>query len=126
MRRAHLVKPNSITANYLRIGSMGLGACIDKIVAGSDWKNKFAWSEPPAVAGGPNGDLSVPGAVATGSSAPMAAVDPVATTTPRGLPARGPRSAPGSDTIDRKLPPGKGIGIPCRSYICGAGFPIYS
>src|SRR6266446_4761761 len=54
MRRAHLVKPNSITANYLRIGSMGLGACIDKIVAGSDWKNKFSWSEPPAVAGGPN------------------------------------------------------------------------
>ncbi len=43
MRRSHLVKPNSITANYLRIGSMGLGACIDKIVEGSDWKNKFSW-----------------------------------------------------------------------------------
>src|SRR4029077_3089254 len=43
MRKAHLVKPNSITANYLRIGSMGLGACIDKVVAGSDWKNKFSW-----------------------------------------------------------------------------------
>src|SRR5256886_1086478 len=42
MRKAHLVKPNSITANYLRIGSMGLGACIDKVVEGSDWKNKFA------------------------------------------------------------------------------------
>jgi 4-hydroxybenzoyl-CoA reductase alpha subunit len=56
MRRAHLVKPNSITANYLRIGSMGLSACIDKVVEGSDWKNKFAgWrSEPSAVAGGPN------------------------------------------------------------------------
>src|SRR5260370_26289531 len=100
MRRANLVKPNSITANYLRIGSMGLGACIDKIVAGSDWKNKFAWSEPPAVAGGPNGDLSVPGAVATGSK----------------------------DSItngNRKLPSGKGIGIACSSYICGAGLPIY-
>src|SRR5438874_2421012 len=54
MRREHLVKPNSVTANYLRIGSMGLGACIDKVVEGSDWKNKFAWSERPAVAGGPN------------------------------------------------------------------------
>ena len=26
MRRKHLVKPNTVTANYLRIGSMGLGA----------------------------------------------------------------------------------------------------
>jgi 4-hydroxybenzoyl-CoA reductase alpha subunit len=82
MRSAHLVKPNSITANYLRIGSMGLGACIDKVVAGSDWKNKFSgWKQ------------SVPGPVGTGS--------------------------------DRKLPYGKGIGIACSSYICGAGLPIY-
>jgi 4-hydroxybenzoyl-CoA reductase subunit alpha len=44
MRRSHLVAPNSITANYLRIGSMGLGACIDKVVEGSDWKNRFAWN----------------------------------------------------------------------------------
>jgi 4-hydroxybenzoyl-CoA reductase alpha subunit len=70
MRRTHLVKPNSVTANYLRIGSMGLGACIDKVVEGSDWKNKFSW-----------------------------------------------------DT--RSLPYGKGIGIACSSYICGAGLPIY-
>jgi 4-hydroxybenzoyl-CoA reductase subunit alpha len=40
MRRQHLVKPNTITANYLRVGSIGLGECIDKIVAASDWKNK--------------------------------------------------------------------------------------
>jgi 4-hydroxybenzoyl-CoA reductase subunit alpha len=73
MRSAHLVKPNSVTANYLRIGSMGLGACIDKVVKGSDWKNRFA---------GWNGS-------------------------------------------DRKLPFGKGIGIACSSYICGAGLPIY-
>ena len=54
MRREHLVKPNSLTANYLRIGSMGLGACIDKVVEGSDWKNRFSWnvSEPGAVATG--------------------------------------------------------------------------
>src|ERR1700694_2703975 len=71
MRREHLVKPYSVTANYLRIGSMGLGACIDKVVEGSDWKNRFSW----------NGN--------------------------------------------RKLPYGKGIGIACSSYICGAGLPIY-
>lgn len=66
MRLQHLVKPYSLTANYLRIGSMGLGKCIEKIVTGSDWKNKF-----------------------------------------------------------RKLPYGKGVGIACSSYICGAGLPIY-
>jgi 4-hydroxybenzoyl-CoA reductase subunit alpha len=73
MRRQHLVAPNTTTANYLRIGSMGLGACIDKVVAGSDWKNRFSnW-----------------------------------------------------DQERRKLPFGKGIGIACSSYICGAGLPIY-
>jgi len=82
MRRANLVKPDTVTANYLRIGSMGLGQCIDKIVEGSDWKNKFSGWE-----------LSEPGALATGSK--------------------------------RKLPYGKGIGIACSSYICGAGLPIY-
>ncbi|HJZ79363.1 MAG TPA: molybdopterin cofactor-binding domain-containing protein [Pyrinomonadaceae bacterium] len=55
MRKAHLVKANSVTANYLRIGSMGLGACIDKVVEGSDWKNKFSWNGygggSPAAAG---------------------------------------------------------------------------
>ncbi|HZE72739.1 MAG TPA: molybdopterin cofactor-binding domain-containing protein [Pyrinomonadaceae bacterium] len=73
MRRQHLVKPNTVTANYLRIGSMGLGECLDKVVAGSGWKNKFSgWAQP-----------------------------------------------------NRKLPSGKGIGIACSSYICGAGLPIY-
>jgi len=102
MRRTHLVKPNTVTANYLRIGSMGLGACIDKIVEGSDWKNKFSW------------DVSEPRAVATGSSRLIGSLDPVAT-------------ALGSDTIadTRRLPYGKGIGIACSSYICGAGLPIY-
>ena len=46
IRRQHLVKPDSVTANYLRIGSMGLGNCIDKVVEGSDWKNKFSgWNQ---------------------------------------------------------------------------------
>ncbi|MDX6694002.1 MAG: hypothetical protein QOF02_1605 [Blastocatellia bacterium] len=66
MRLQHLVKPFSVTANYLRIGSMGLRACIEKIVEGSGWKNKH-----------------------------------------------------------RKLPYGKGVGLACSSYICGAGLPIY-
>ncbi|MGI8996777.1 MAG: xanthine dehydrogenase family protein molybdopterin-binding subunit [Pyrinomonadaceae bacterium] len=66
MRLQHLVKPDTITANYLRVGSIGLGKCIEKIVKGSDWKNKY-----------------------------------------------------------RKLPYGKGVGIACSSYICGAGLPIY-
>src|SRR6266576_3407941 len=73
MRKSHLVKPDTVTANYLRIGSMGLGQCIDKVVAGSDWKNKFS----------------------------------------------------GWDQNNRKLPYGRGIGIACSSYICGAGLPIY-
>jgi 4-hydroxybenzoyl-CoA reductase alpha subunit len=89
MRRSHLVKPNSITANYLRIGSMGLGACIDKVVEGSDWKNRFTW----------NG---------------YAGVSPAGSDT----------KAAGTAGY-RKLPSGKGIGIACSSYICGAGLPIY-
>jgi 4-hydroxybenzoyl-CoA reductase subunit alpha len=72
IRRNHLVAPNTVTANYLRIGSMGLGACIDKVVEGADWTNRFSW-----------------------------------------------------DQENRKLPYGKGIGIACSSYICGAGLPIY-
>jgi 4-hydroxybenzoyl-CoA reductase subunit alpha len=73
IRRKHLVAPNSVTANYLRIGSMGLGRCIDKVVEGSRWNERFS----------------------------------------------------GWNFDNRKLPFGKGIGIACSSYICGAGLPIY-
>jgi CO/xanthine dehydrogenase Mo-binding subunit len=73
MRRQHLVQPNSVTANYLRVGSMGLGECLDRVVTGSGWKEKFSrW-----------------------------------------------------DLQNRRLPYGKGIGVACSSYICGAGLPIY-
>ncbi len=41
LRLKTLVPPNSLTANYLRVGSMGLGACIKKVVEGSGWKRKF-------------------------------------------------------------------------------------
>src|ERR671917_247900 len=73
IRLNHLAPPFSVTANYLRVGSMGLGKCIEKVVEGSDWKNKFSnW-----------------------------------------------------DRANRKLPRGRGIGLACSSYICGAGLPIY-
>ena len=41
MRKSHLLPPNSLTANYLRVGSMGLGACIDKVVSASGWRERF-------------------------------------------------------------------------------------
>jgi len=44
IRRApsqHLVPANSLTANWLRIGSMGLGSCIEKVIRGSGWKERF-------------------------------------------------------------------------------------
>ncbi len=66
IRRNHLHPANTLTANFLRVGSIGLGACIDKVVSASGWKKR-----------------------------------------------RG------------KLPPGRGLGIACSSYLCGAGLPIY-
>ena len=59
-------KPNSLTANWLRIGSIGLAECIKEVVARSDWKKKF-----------------------------------------------------------KKMGQGKGVGLACSSYMCGAGLPIY-
>ena len=41
MRRDHLVPRDSLTANWLRVGSMGLGECLDRVVAASGWKEKF-------------------------------------------------------------------------------------
>jgi len=41
LRLKHLVPPNSLTANWLRVGTMGLGRCIEKVVRGSAWKEKF-------------------------------------------------------------------------------------
>ncbi len=40
-RLKHLVPPHSLTANWLRIGSMGLAECIRKVVAGSGWKERY-------------------------------------------------------------------------------------
>ncbi|MGE0193199.1 MAG: molybdopterin cofactor-binding domain-containing protein [Planctomycetota bacterium] len=66
LRLMQLQPAHGITANWLRIGSMGLGPCIEKVVEGSGWRQK-----------------------------------------------RG------------KLPRGRGVGLACSSYICGAGLPIY-
>jgi 4-hydroxybenzoyl-CoA reductase alpha subunit len=41
LRLRHLVPANTLTANYLRVGSMGLGSCIQKVVEGSGWNEKF-------------------------------------------------------------------------------------
>jgi 4-hydroxybenzoyl-CoA reductase alpha subunit len=40
IRRNHVVQPGTLTANYLRVGSIGLGACIDRVIEESDFKNK--------------------------------------------------------------------------------------
>ena len=41
IRKQHAIAPNSITANWIRIGTLSLRQCIDKVVAGSGWKDKF-------------------------------------------------------------------------------------
>jgi CO/xanthine dehydrogenase Mo-binding subunit len=66
LRLGMLAKPNSLTANWLKIGSIGLEQCIRQVVERSAWKEKF-----------------------------------------------------------RKLPYGRGVGLACGSYLCGAGLPIY-
>jgi 4-hydroxybenzoyl-CoA reductase alpha subunit len=40
LRLRHLQPPDSVTANWLRIGSMGLGACIERVVEASGWKTR--------------------------------------------------------------------------------------
>ena len=40
IRLRHLHPANTLTANFLRVGSIGLGACIDKVVAASGWKKR--------------------------------------------------------------------------------------
>ena len=59
-------EPNTTTANWLRVGTIGLAECVRRVVERSDWKNKYG-----------------------------------------------------------KLPEGRGVGIACSSYLCGAGLPIY-
>ncbi|PYT91400.1 MAG: aldehyde oxidase [Acidobacteria bacterium] len=40
--RLHIVEmPNTVTANFLRLGTVNLAECIRRLVKVSDWKNKF-------------------------------------------------------------------------------------
>jgi CO/xanthine dehydrogenase Mo-binding subunit len=41
LRRRHLVPPDSVTVNQLRIGTVGLGECLDRVVERSGWKDKY-------------------------------------------------------------------------------------
>jgi len=41
MRKQQAAEPHSLTANWLKLGTVGLGKCIDKVVEGSGWKDKF-------------------------------------------------------------------------------------
>jgi len=66
LRLSIVAKPNSLTANWLKIGTIGLAECIRQVVDRSGWKQKH-----------------------------------------------------------RKLPEGRGVGIACSAYLCGAGLPIY-
>ncbi len=40
LRLSMLQPPDSLTANFLKVGSMGLGECIRKVVDGSGWRQK--------------------------------------------------------------------------------------
>jgi len=66
LRLKNILKPNSLTANWLKVGSIGLAECIRQVVDRSQWKSRY-----------------------------------------------------------RKLPFGRGLGLACASYLCGAGLPIY-
>jgi 4-hydroxybenzoyl-CoA reductase subunit alpha len=66
LRLNMLAEPDSVTANWLRIGSMGLRRCIEAVVEGSGFRERWG-----------------------------------------------------------RLPEGRGLGLACGSYLCGAGLPIY-
>jgi 4-hydroxybenzoyl-CoA reductase subunit alpha len=66
LRLAIVEQPDTLTANWLRVGTIGLAECIRQAVAASGWRDKFG-----------------------------------------------------------KLPRGRGVGLACSSYLCGAGLPIY-
>jgi 4-hydroxybenzoyl-CoA reductase alpha subunit len=66
LRLKMILPPNSLTANWLKIGSIGLAECIRQVVERSGWRDKH-----------------------------------------------------------RKLPAGRGVGLACGAYMCGAGLSIY-
>ncbi|MGE4657637.1 MAG: molybdopterin cofactor-binding domain-containing protein [Gammaproteobacteria bacterium] len=66
LRLCNLQPENSVTANWLKVGTIGLDKCIEAVCKGSGWKERYG-----------------------------------------------------------KLPEGKGLGLACGAYLCGAGLPIY-
>jgi 4-hydroxybenzoyl-CoA reductase subunit alpha len=66
LRLGMLVEPNTVTANWLKVGSIGLRRCIEAVVEGSGFRERWG-----------------------------------------------------------QLPEGRGLGLACGSYLCGAGLPIY-
>jgi len=41
LRLRHLAKPHSVTANWLQLGTVNLGRCIEAVVEGSGWKERY-------------------------------------------------------------------------------------
>ena len=66
LRLNNLLPADTVTANWLKLGTIGLGRCIEAVVEGSGWRQRYG-----------------------------------------------------------KLPEGRGLGLACGSYMCGAGLPIY-
>ena len=66
LRLKNLLKPNSLTANWLKVGSIGLAECIKQVTERSNWHSRY-----------------------------------------------------------KKMPFGRGLGLACGAYLCGAGLPIY-
>jgi 4-hydroxybenzoyl-CoA reductase subunit alpha len=66
LRLGMIVAPDTVTANWLKVGSIGLKRCIEAVVEGSGYRERWG-----------------------------------------------------------KLPEGRGLGLACGSYLCGAGLPIY-
>ncbi len=46
LRLRNLVEPNTITANWLSIGTIGLKQCIEAVVQGSGWKERYGKLPP--------------------------------------------------------------------------------
>ncbi len=66
LRLRNLIAGGSITANWLRLGTVGLQRCIEAVIQGSGWRQRYG-----------------------------------------------------------QLPHGRGLGLACGAYLCGAGLPIY-
>lgn len=66
LRRRNLLPPGTVTANWLQVGTTGLGRCLEAVVAGSRFLERWG-----------------------------------------------------------RLPEGRGLGLACGAYLCGAGLPIY-